>query len=110
MATNKNNEFPVINNEKLHIAFKAFVTSFKENEEDFLGQGVTVEDVKSLTKSFEDKSALTALSTVLSVIAALPIKEFMAFSKTFKAIQKVKLLEAYIEGVKPNGADNDIDK
>ena len=36
MATNKNNEFPVINNEKLHIAFKAFVTSFKENEEDFL--------------------------------------------------------------------------
>ena len=110
MATNKNNEFPVINNEKLHSAFKAFVTSFKENEEDFLGQGVTVEEVKSLTKSFEGKAALTALSTVLSVIAALPIKEFMAFSKTFKAVQKVKLLEAFMEGVKPNGADNDIDK
>lgn len=105
MATNKNNEFPVINNEKLHIAFKAFVSSFKENEEDFLGQGVTVEDVKSLTKSFEDKAALTALSTVLSVIAALPIKEFVAFSKTFKAIQKVKLLEVAIEGVKPNDID-----
>lgn len=110
MATNKNNEFPVINNEKLHIAFKSFVTSFKENEEDFLRYGVTVEDVKSLTKSFEGKAALTAMSTVLSVLTALPIKEFMAFSKTFKAIQKVKLLEAYIEGVKPNGADNDIDK
>lgn len=50
------------------------------------------------------------MSTVLSVLTALPIEEFMAFSKTFKAIQKVKLLEAYIEGVKPNGADNDIDK
>ena len=36
-------------------------------------------------------------------------QEFMAFSKTFKAVQKVKLLEAFIEGVKPNGADNDID-
>jgi hypothetical protein len=109
MATNKNNEFPVINNKKLHIAFKAFVTSFKESEENFLEQGVTIEDVKSLTKSFEDKAALTALSTILSVIAALPIKEFMAFNRTFKEVQKVKLLETFIEGVKPNGADNDID-
>lgn len=105
MATNKNNEFPVINNEKLHIAFKAFVSSFKKNEEDFLGRGVTVEDVKSLTKSFEGKVALTASYTVLSVIAALPIKEFMVFSKIFKAVQKVKLLEAFMEEVKPNDID-----
>lgn len=110
MATNKNNEFPIIDDKKLHIAFKAFVTSFKENEEGFLGQGVTVEEVKFLTKSFEGKAALTALSTVLSGIIALPIKEFMAFSKTFKAVQKVELLEAFMEEVKPNGADNDIDK
>ena len=108
MATNKNNEFPVINNEKLHIAFKSFVTSFKGNEENFLRYGVTVEDVKSLTKSFEGKAALTAMSTVLSVLTALPIEEFMAFSKTFKAIQKVKMLEALMEE-KANGADNDID-
>lgn len=108
MATNKNNEFPVINNEKLHIAFKAFVASFKENEEDFLGQGVTVEEVKSLTKSFEGKAALTALSTVLSVIAAFPVNTFLAFSETFKSIQKVKMLEALMEE-KANGADNDID-
>lgn len=109
MATNKNNEFPVINNEKLNITTKAFIDTFKEHEEDYLGQGVTIEDVKSLTKNFEGKAALTALYTVLSVIAALPIKEFMAFSETFEVVQKVKLLEAFMEGVKPNGADNDID-
>lgn len=108
MATNKNNEFPVINNEKLHIAFKSFVTSFKENEENFLKYGVTVEDVKSLIETFEGKASLTAMSTVIAVIAAFPVNTFLAFSETFKSIQKVKMLEALMEE-KANGADNDID-
>lgn len=110
MATNKKNEFPVINNEKLNIAVSAFVSSFEENKKGFLEQGVNVEDVKSLTESFKGKAALTALSTVVSVIAALPIKEFLAFSSTFKSIQKAKLLEALMERMKSNGADDDIDK
>lgn len=110
MATNKKNEFPVVNNEKLNLALSAFVSSFKENKKDFLEKGVNVEDVKSLTESFKGKAALTALSTVVSVIAALPIQEFLAFSSTFKTIQKAKLLEALMESMKSNGADNDIDK
>lgn len=110
MATNKNNEFPVIDNKKLHIALRAFTENFKEHEKKYLERGVNVGDVKSLIETFEGKASLTAMSTVIAVIAAFPIEEFMAFSNTFKAIQKVKLLEAYIEGVKPNGADNDIDK
>lgn len=110
MATNKNNEFPVINNEKLHIALEAFVSTFKEQEKKYLERGINVEDVKSLIKSFEGKAAFTAMSTAIAVVTALPIKEFLAFSETFKTIQKIKLLEALMEGVKPNGADNDIDK
>lgn len=107
MATNKNNEFPVIDNKKLHIALRAFTENFKEHEKEYLERGVNVEDVKSLTKSFEGKAALTAMSTVIAVVAAFPVNTFLAFSKTFKAIQKVKLLEALME--KANSADNDID-
>lgn len=110
MATNKNNEFPVIDNKKLHIALRAFTENFKEHEKEYLERGVNVEEVESLIENFEGKVALTAMSTVTAVVAALPTKEFLAFSKTFKAIQKVKLLEALMEGMKPNGADNDIDK
>lgn len=109
MATNKNNEFPVINNEKLHIAFKAFTENFKKHEEEYLERGVNVGDVKSLIENFEGKAALTAMSIAIAVVAALPVREFMAFSKTFEAIQRVKLMEAYIERVKSNCADNDID-
>lgn len=69
-------------------------------------KGVNVEDVKSLTESFKGKAALTALSTVVSVIDVLPIQEFLTFSSTFKIIQETKLLEALME----NGTDNDIDK
>lgn len=108
MATNKNNEFPVIDNKKLHIALRAFTENFKVHEKEYLERGVTVGDVKSLIETFEGKSALTAMSTVIAVVAAFPVNTLLAFSKTFKSIQKVKLLEALIEE-KVNGADNDID-
>lgn len=109
MATNKKNEFPVISDEKLRIALRAFENAFKEHEEEYLERGVNVEEVESLIERFRDKAALTAISTTIAVVAALPTKEFIAFSKTFKALQKVKLLEAFMERVQPNGADNDID-
>lgn len=109
MATNKKNEFPVIDDEKLNIAIRAFVDTFKKNEKRYLEMGVNVEEVESLIERFRDKAALTAISTTIAVVVALPIKEFIAFSKTFEAIQKVKLLEAFMERVQPNGADNDID-
>lgn len=109
MATNKKNEFSVINNEKLNIALRAFVETFKEHEEEYLERDVNVEEVKSLTKSFEGKAALTAMSTVIAVVAALPVREFLAFKETFKAIQRVKMLEALMEEA-ANGTDNDIDK
>lgn len=107
MATNKKNEFSVINNKKLNIALRAFVETFKEHEEEYLERGVNVEEVKSLTKSFEGKAALTAMSTTIAVVAALPVKEFLAFCETFKSIQRVKMLEAFMEE-ETNGADNDI--
>ena len=108
MATNKNNEFPVINNEKLHIALRAFTENFKEHEKEYLERGVNVGDVKSLIESFEGKAALTAMSTVIAVVAAFPVNTFLAFRETFKSIQKVKLLEALMEK-EANSADNDID-
>lgn len=108
MATNKNNEFPVIDDKKLHIALRAFTENFKEHEKEYLERGVNVGDVKSLIETFEGKASLTAMSTVIAVIAAFPVNTFLAFSETFKSIQKVKLLEALVEK-KANGADNDID-
>lgn len=42
MATNKKNEFSVINNEKLNIALRAFIETFKEHEEEYLKRGVNV--------------------------------------------------------------------
>lgn len=110
MATNKKNKFPVIDDKKLHSGFRAFVSIFKEHEKEYLELSVNVEDVKSLLENFEGKAAITVMSTAMAVVTALPIEEFLAFSKSLKAIQKVKLLEALMEGVKPNGADNDIDK
>lgn len=109
MATNKKNEFSVINNEKLNIALRAFVETFKEHEEEYSERDVNVEEVKSLTKSFEGKAALTAMSTVIAVVTALPVREFLAFKEIFKAIQRVKMLEALMEEA-ANGTDNDIDK
>lgn len=109
MATNKNNEFPVIDDKKLNIALRAFVETFKKHEKEYLERGVNVEDVKSLIETFEGKAALTAMSTVIAVVTALPVREFLAFSETFKSIQKVKMLEAFIEEA-ANGTDNDIDK
>lgn len=70
--------------------------------------GVNVGDVKSLIETFEGKASFTAMATVLAVIAAFPVNTFLAFSETFKSIQKVKMLEALMEE-KANGADNDID-
>lgn len=108
MATNKNNKFPVIDNEKLHIASRAVIENFKEYEKEYLESGVNVEDVKSLIKTFEGKASLTAMSTVIAVITAFPINTFLVFRETFKSIQKVKLLEALMEE-EANSADNDID-
>lgn len=107
MATNKKNEFSVINNEKLNIALRAFVETFEKHEEEYLGRGVTVGEVKSLIKSFEGKAALTAMSTVIAVVAAFPVNTFLAFNETFKSIQRVKMLEALMEK-ETNGADNNI--
>lgn len=109
MATNKKNEFSVINNEKLDIALRAFISTFKEHEKEYLKMGVNVEEVKSLIERFRGKAALTAMSTTIAVVAALPVREFLAFEETFKAIQRVKMAEALMEGA-ANGTDNDIDK
>lgn len=49
------------------------------------------------------------MSTVIAVVAALPVREFLAFKKTFKAIQRVKMLEALMEEAATD-TDNDIDK
>ena len=109
MTTNKKDEFSVIDNKKLNIASKAFVDTFKEHEKEYLERGVNVEEVKSLIERFRDKAALTAMSTTIAVVTALPTKEFLTFNETFKAIQRVKLLEAFIEKA-VSDTDNDIDK
>ena len=61
MATNKKNEFPVISDKKLRIAIRAFISTFKEHEKEYLEMGVNVEEVKSLIERFRGKAALTAV-------------------------------------------------
>ena len=112
MATNKN-QMSIINEEDIKKALEAFKSSYKENKKQYEEENVKIEDVVNLTKGFSGKSALLATTVIISVIIAMPIKEFMAFMDTAKSISRIRLLEAMKEILKKKmvnkGADNDID-
>lgn len=106
------NQMSIISDEGINRALKAFKLAYKENKEAYEKEKVNPEDVENLTKSFSKKSALLATTVIISVMIAMPPKEFMALIETAKSVTKAKFLELMKEVLKDKaeGADNDIDK
>ena len=109
MATNKN-QMSIISEEGIKKSLEAFKSTYKKNKEKYEEENVKVEDVVNLTENFSGKNALLATTVILSVMIAMPPREFLALMDTAKSITKVKLLEA-LKGILKKGvedADNDI--
>lgn len=97
VMTNKKHQISIVKDEEIKKAIDGFKAAYKENEEPYIKEGVKSEDVESLVKAFSNKSALLATTVILSIIIALPPKEFMALMKTAKSIARRKLLEVMKE-------------
>ena len=111
MATNKKTQMSIINEEDIKKALEAFKSSYKENKKQYEEENVKIEDVVNLTKGFSGKSAILATTVIISVMIAMPPKEFMALMDTAKSISKAKFLEAMkeiLEEKVKKGADNNI--
>ena len=110
MATNKN-QMSIINEESIKKVLEAFKSAYKKSKEEYVKEGIKVEDVVNLTEGFSGKSTLLVTTVIISVMIAMPPREFIGLLDTVKLISKVKLLEAIKEllGEKTKGADNDID-
>ena len=110
MATNKN-QMSIISEESIKESLEAFKSSYKENKKQYEEENVKIEDVVNLTKGFSGKSAILATTVIISVMIAMPPKEFMALMDSAKSISKAKFLEAMkeiLEEKVKKGADNDI--
>ena len=109
MATNKN-QMSIISEEGIKKALEAFKSAYKKNKEKYEEENVKVEDVVNLTENFSGKNALLATTVIISVMVAMPPREFLALMETAKSITKAKLLEA-LKGILKKGvedADNNI--
>lgn len=104
MATNKN-QMSIINEEGIKKALEAFKSAYKKNKEKYVEENVKIEDVVNLTKGFSGKSALLVSTVIISVMIAMPPREFLALMETAKSITKVKLLEALKGILKENMED-----
>ena len=112
MATNKENQMSIINEDGIKKALKAFKSSYKENKKQYEEKGIKVEDVVTLTEIFSGKSAPLVTIVIVSVMIAMPPKEFMALMDTARSVSKAKFLEVMkeiLEEKVKNGTDNDID-
>ena len=109
MATNKN-QMSIISEESIKESLEAFKSVYKKNKEKYEEENVKVEDVVNLTENFSGKNALLAATVIISVMTAMPLKEFLALMDTTKSITKAKLSKALMgilkEGVED--ADNDV--
>ena len=111
MATNKEKQMTTISEKDIKKALEAFKSAYKKNEKQYKEENVKIEDVVNLTKGFSGKSAILATTVIISVMIAMPPKEFMALMDTAKSISKAKLLEAMKEvSDEVKDADNDIAK
>ena len=99
MATNKN-QMSIISEESIKKSLEAFKPVYKENKEKYEEENVKVEDVVNLTENFSGKNALLAVTVIISVMTAMPLKEFLALMDTAKSITKAKLLEALKESLR----------
>lgn len=112
MATNKENQMSTINEKSIKKALETFKSAYKENKEKYKEENIKVEDVVALSEGFSGKSTLLASTVIISVMIAMPPREFIALMETAKSISKAKFLEAVkeiLEERMKEGADNDID-
>ena len=93
MATNKN-QMSIISEEGIKEALEAFKSVYKKNKEKYEEKNVKVEDVVNLTENFSGKNVLLATTVIISVMVAMPPREFLALMETAKSITKAKLFEA----------------
>lgn len=110
MATNKN-QMLIISEEGIKEALEAFKSAYKKSEEKYVKENIKVEDVVTLTEGFSGKSAALVNTVIISLMIAMPPKEFMALMDTARSISKAKFLEAMKELLKEKvkkGADNNI--
>ena len=104
MATNKN-QMSIISEESIKKALEEFKLAYKEDKKQYEEENVKIEDVVNLTENFSGKNALLATTVIISVMIAMPPREFLALMKTAKSITKAKLLEALKGILKKNIED-----
>lgn len=104
MTTNKN-QMSIISEEGIKKALEAFKSVYKENREKYEEENVKVEDVVSLAESFSGKNALLVATAIISVMVAMPPREFLTLMETAKSITKIKLFEALKGILKKNVED-----
>lgn len=93
MTTNKENQVSIISEESIKKALKEFKLSYRDNIEKYEKDNVKVEDVVTLSEGFSGKSSLFATTVILTVMIALPPREFIALMETMKSLSRIKLLE-----------------
>lgn len=112
MTTNKENQMSTISEESIKKALKAFKLSYRENIEKYEEEKVKVEDVVTLSEGFSGKSALLATTVIISVMFAMPPREFIELMKDINSLSRMKLLEFMREIFKEKmekDIDNNID-
>ena len=97
MTTNKESQMSIISEEDIKKALKGFKLSYRDNIEKYEKENVKVEDVVTLSEGFSGKSTLLATTVILSVMVAMPPKEFIALMETMKSLSRIKLLESMRE-------------
>ena len=97
MTTNKENQVSIISEENIKKALKGFKLSYRDNIEKYEKENVKVEDVVTLSEGFSGKSTLLATTVILSVMLAMPPKEFITLMETMKSLSRIKLLESMRE-------------
>ena len=111
MTTNKENQMSIISEEDIKKALQRFKSSYRDNIEKYEKENVKVEDVVTLSEGFSGKSTLLATTVILSVMVAMPPREFIALMETMKSLSRIKLLESMREIFKEKmekDIDNDI--
>ena len=101
----------IINEKSIKKALETFKLAYKENKKQYEEENIKIEDVVNFTKEFSGKSITLVFTVIISVMIAMPPKEFMALMDTAKSISRVKFLEAINEIFKEKakkGTDNDI--
>ena len=92
MATNKN-QIPIISEEGINKALEAFKSAYKKNKKQYEEENVKIEDVVNLTKGFSGKNTLLAATVIISVMIAMPLKEFMVLMNAVKSIPAKQVLK-----------------